>query len=61
MHIGDVIAVSIEMGYGLEDRVEFPAETRDFSLLRSVHIGSGAQPDSYPNDKVGSFPGSKAA
>jgi hypothetical protein len=28
--------------------VRFPAEVRDFSLLRSLHTGSGAHPASHP-------------
>jgi hypothetical protein len=57
-------SVSIELGYGLDDRgskVRFPAETGIFSLHHSVQNGSGAHPASYPVNTRGSFPGGKAA
>jgi hypothetical protein len=41
--------------------VQFPVVAVYFSLLQSVHTGSGAQPASYPMGTRGSFPGAKAA
>jgi hypothetical protein len=40
-------SVSIQRGYGLDARVRFLAEVRNFSLIHGVWIGSGAYPASY--------------
>jgi hypothetical protein len=41
--------------------VRFPAEARDFSLLRSIQTGTGAHPASYTTGIGASFPEGKAA
>jgi hypothetical protein len=42
-------SVSIETGYGLNDRgFRFPAGAGNFSLLHCLQTGSGAHPASYP-------------
>jgi hypothetical protein len=45
------------MDYGLDNRVRFSAEARDFSLLLSIHTGS----ESHPMGTGGSFHEDKAA
>jgi hypothetical protein len=55
-------AVSIALGYGLDDwgsRVRFPAGTGNFPLHHRVQNGSGAHPASYPMGSRGSVPGVK--
>jgi hypothetical protein len=42
------------MGYGLDDRDSIPGGARDFTLLHSVHSGSGAYIASYPVGTMGS-------
>jgi hypothetical protein len=54
-------SVGIALGYGLDERVRFPAGAGNFSLHHHVQNGSGANPASYPMDTRGSFPGGKAA
>jgi hypothetical protein len=57
-------SVSIELGYGLDDRgsgVQFPAGAGNFSLNHRVQNGSEAHPVSYPMGTTGSFTGVKAA
>jgi hypothetical protein len=52
------------LGYGLDVRgfgVRFPAEARDFSLLRIVQASPGAHPAFYTMGTGGLFPGNKAA
>jgi hypothetical protein len=39
---------SVGIGTGWMAGVRFPAGARDFSILHSVHTGSGAHPASYP-------------
>jgi hypothetical protein len=49
----------VTLGYGLDDRgivVRLPAEAKDFYLLHSVQIDSGAQPASYPMSTESSLP-----
>jgi hypothetical protein len=47
---------------GLDDlRVLIPVGAGNFSPHHGVQAGSGAHPASYPTDKRGFFPGSKAA
>jgi hypothetical protein len=53
-HYSRVSAVSIETGYGPDDR---EVGVRQFSLLHSVQTGSG----SYPMGTEVSFSGGKAA
>jgi hypothetical protein len=56
-------AVSIALGYGLEDRgfgVRFPTGAGNFSLHHRVQNGSGVHPASYSVGTRGSFPGGKA-
>jgi hypothetical protein len=56
-------SVSTATGYGLHGRgigVWFPGGTRDFSLVHSVHTGSGAHPACIPVGTEGSFPRGKA-
>jgi hypothetical protein len=43
--------------FSREKRNKVPTGERDFSLLHSVQIGSGAHITSYPMGTVGSFPG----
>jgi hypothetical protein len=59
-----VTAVSIALGYGLDDRgsrVRFPAGAWNFSLHCRVQTGSWAHPASYPMGNRVSFTGCKAA
>jgi hypothetical protein len=51
----------IEFRTGWTAGVQFPAGTRDFSLLHSVQTDSRAHPASYTRRTEGSFPGGKAA
>jgi hypothetical protein len=56
-------SVSIELGYGLDDRgsrVQFQAGAGNFSLHHRVQNGSGTHPASYPMGTRGSFRGDKA-
>jgi hypothetical protein len=50
----------IGIATGWTSRVQFPA-VQEFSLLLSVHTGSGDHPVSYPMGTWGSFPGVKEA
>jgi hypothetical protein len=54
-------SVGIPTGYGLDDRVRFPAGTGNLYLRHRVQTGFGAHPASYPVGIGGSFPGVKAA
>jgi hypothetical protein len=54
-------SVAIVTGYNLQARVRFPTGERDFSLLHSVHTGSGAHPVSYIVGTGSSFHSGKAA
>jgi hypothetical protein len=50
------------LGYGLDDRgMRVPFRERHFSLLHSVHSGSGAHPASYKMSNGNYFLGGKAA
>jgi hypothetical protein len=56
-------SVSIELGYGLDDRgsrVRFPMGAGNFSHHHRVQTGSGAHPASYPVGTRVSFLGGKA-
>jgi hypothetical protein len=44
------------MSYGLDAGVQLQARVRDFFLLHSIQIDSGAHPASYPIGVRGSFP-----
>jgi hypothetical protein len=58
-HVSRDSSVAVATDYGLDDRmirVWFPAGAGNFSLFNRVHIGSGAQPASYPMGTGGSFP-----
>jgi hypothetical protein len=48
-------SVGIAMGYVLDGWDLIPVRTRDFFVLRSIHIGSGSQRASYPMDSGGTF------
>jgi hypothetical protein len=56
-------SVSIESGYGLDDRaieVRSPAEKKDFASSFCLQTGSGAHPASCTMGTGGPFPGAKA-
>jgi hypothetical protein len=58
------ISVSIATGYGLDGRgiaVQFPAGTRDSSVLHSMQTGSGTHNVSYPVGTRSSFLAEEAA
>jgi hypothetical protein len=52
-------SVVITTSYGLEGRVQFLAEVRDFSLLGSVQTNSSTYPASHPVGSGSSSPGVK--
>jgi hypothetical protein len=54
-------SVGVALGYGLDDRVRFPAGAGNFSLLHRVQNGSGPHPISYPVGNRGCFRGGKGA
>jgi hypothetical protein len=54
-------SVGIATGYRPDTGVRFPAGARDFSLLYSVQMGSGARVASYWMGTGGYFPGVRAA
>jgi hypothetical protein len=51
------------MGYGREGSVRYPIRAKDFSLIHSDQIDSGAHPASciVSAEGGGSFPGGKVA
>jgi hypothetical protein len=55
------ISISIETGYGLDDRGSIPGRAENFSLRYCVQTGSGAHPASHPVGTGAYFPGGKVA
>jgi hypothetical protein len=47
------------MDYGLDGRGSIPRQGQHFSILHSLHIGSGFHSASYPNGTGGCFSGIK--
>jgi hypothetical protein len=53
------ILVDILKGYGMDDRSSIPHRGLKFSLIHSVHTGTGTHPVSYGMGIGGSFPWGK--